>query len=235
MPLKDDGSTACGCWIYSGYYPGPDKKDNKAAARNGKDPSGLGLYPGWAFSWPVNRRIIYNRCSVDAAGQPWNKDKALVAWDAERPKAGPETTSPTSSGSISPPRWSLPRTSRSRPRSSCSPRAKAASSSPRACARTGPSRSTTRPWNAPSSTPVFKQQSNPVIKIWKSAWDTVAQICDPRYPIIATTFRVTEHWQAGAMTRNLTWQIGNDAGDVRGDEPQRWPRPRASRRGTGSR
>ena len=86
VPLKDDGSTACGCWIYSGYYPGPDKKDNKAAARNGKDPSGLGLYPGWSFSWPVNRRIIYNRCSVDAAGQPWNKNKALVGWDAEGKK-----------------------------------------------------------------------------------------------------------------------------------------------------
>ena len=81
MALKDDGSTACGCWIYSGYYPGPDKKDNKAAARDGKDPSGLGLYSGWSFAWPVNRRIIYNRCSLDAAGQPWNKTKVLFAWD----------------------------------------------------------------------------------------------------------------------------------------------------------
>ena len=81
LGLKDDGSTACGCWIYSGFYPGPDKKDNKAAARDKKDPSGLGLYPGWSFAWPVNRRIIYNRCSVDAQGQPWNPQKALVRWD----------------------------------------------------------------------------------------------------------------------------------------------------------
>ena len=81
LALKDDGSTACGCWIYSGFYPGPDKKDNKAAARDNKDPSGLGLYPGWSFAWPVNRRIIYNRCSVDAQGQPWNPQKALVRWD----------------------------------------------------------------------------------------------------------------------------------------------------------
>ena len=81
LGLKDDGSTAGGCWIYSGYYPGPDKKDNKAAARDKKDPTGLGLYPGWAFAWPVNRRIIYNRCSLDPQGQPWNKDKALFAWD----------------------------------------------------------------------------------------------------------------------------------------------------------
>ena len=81
LGLKDDGSTAGGCWIYSGYYPGPDKKDNKAAARDKKDPTGLGLYPGWAFAWPVNRRIIYNRCSLDPQGQPWSKDKALFAWD----------------------------------------------------------------------------------------------------------------------------------------------------------
>ena len=81
LGLKDDGSTAGGCWIYSGYYPGPDKKDNKAAARDKKDPTGLGLYPGWAFAWPVNRRIIYNRCSLDPQGQPWNKAKALFAWD----------------------------------------------------------------------------------------------------------------------------------------------------------
>ena len=53
---------------------------------------------------------------------------------------------------------------------------------------------------------VSPQQSNPVMKVWKSALDHVAQVCDPKYPIIATTFRVTEHWQAGAMTRNLTWQ-----------------------------
>ena len=81
LGLKDDGSTAGGCWIYSGFYPGPDKKDNKAAARDKKDPSGLGLYPGWSYAWPVNRRIIYNRCSVDPQGQPWNPEKALVRWD----------------------------------------------------------------------------------------------------------------------------------------------------------
>ena len=53
---------------------------------------------------------------------------------------------------------------------------------------------------------VSPQQSNPVMKVWKSEMDRVAQVCDPKYPVIATTFRVTEHWQAGAMTRNLTWQ-----------------------------
>ena len=81
LALKDDGSTACGCWIYSGSYPGPDKKNNLMARRDKKDPSGLMLYPTWAWSWPVNRRIIYNRCSLDPQGQPWNPNKAMFHWD----------------------------------------------------------------------------------------------------------------------------------------------------------
>lgn len=80
--MEKEGSVSnSGRWIYSGYYPGPDKKNNKAAARDKKDPTGLGRYPGWAFAWPVNRRIIYNRCSLDPQGRPWSKDKALFAWD----------------------------------------------------------------------------------------------------------------------------------------------------------
>src|SRR5208337_3064962 len=67
--LADDGSTACGNWIYSGSYPGPDKKDNLMARRDTKDPSGLGLYPNWSWAWPVNRRIIYNRCWMDPKTQ----------------------------------------------------------------------------------------------------------------------------------------------------------------------
>jgi len=81
LGLKDDGATACGCWIFSGFYPGPDKKDNKAAARVPKDPSGLGLYPGWSFAWPVNRRILYNRCSADPQGQPWRIWHPMIMWN----------------------------------------------------------------------------------------------------------------------------------------------------------
>ena len=58
----------------------------------------------------------------------------------------------------------------------------------------------------PYVNPVSPQQCNPVMKIWKSELDKLAEICDPKYPVIATTFRVTEHWQAGALTRNLPWQ-----------------------------
>ena len=205
VALKDDGSTASGCWIYSGYYPGPDKKDNKAAARNGKDPSGLGLYPGWSFSWPVNRRILYNRCSVDAVGQPWNKDKALVGWDAEGKKWIRNDVPDFKWIDLATKVEFAPDESLKAPFLML-PEGKSRLFVPKGLCKDGPFPEHYEALECPFINPVFKQQSNPVIKIWKSAWDTVAQICDPRYPIIATTFRVTEHWQAGAMTRNLDWQ-----------------------------
>ena len=81
LALKDDGSTASGNWIYSGCYPGPDERIVRWPAGTGKTPGGLGLYSGWSWCWPVNRRIIYNRCSADTNGQPWSKAKNLVQWD----------------------------------------------------------------------------------------------------------------------------------------------------------
>jgi formate dehydrogenase major subunit len=203
--LKDDGSTACGCWIYSGYYPGPDKKDNKAAARNGKDPSGLGLYSGWSFAWPVNRRIIYNRCSVDAAGQPWNKDRVLVRWDAEG-KKWIRNDVPDFKWIDLATKVEFPPDESLKAPYIMLPEGKSRLFVPKGFCKDGPFPEHYEALECPFVNPVSKQQSNPVIKIWKSAWDTVAQICDPRYPVIATTFRVTEHWQAGAMTRNLSWQ-----------------------------
>jgi formate dehydrogenase major subunit len=207
LGLKDDGSTACGCWIYSGYYPGPDKKDNKAAARDNKDPSGLGLYPGWAFAWPVNRRIIYNRCSADPQGQPWSKNKALVSWDAVAKK--------WTRFDVPDFKWIDPATKVEVPPEESLkapylmlPEGKARFFVPKGACRDGPFPEHYEALECPFINPVNpKQQSNPVVKIWKSQWDTMAEVCDPKYPIIATTFRVTEHWQAGAMTRNLAWQV----------------------------
>jgi len=205
LGLKDDGSTACGCWIYSGYYPGPDKKDNKAAARNAKDPSGLGLYPGWSFAWPVNRRIIYNRCSADPQGQPWNKDKALVRWDA--------TAKAWKNADVADFKWIDPATKVQVPPDESAkapylmlPEGKSRLFVPKGMCKEGPFPEHYEALECPFHNPMSPQQSNPAVKIWKSALSKFAEVCDPRFPIIATTFRVTEHWQAGALTRNLTWQ-----------------------------
>ncbi|ANF61432.1 formate dehydrogenase [[Haemophilus] ducreyi] len=76
--LRDDGTTAAACWIYTGQWT---TKGNQMANRDNSDPSGLGNTLGWAFAWPLNRRIIYNRASADLAGKPWNAKRQLVKWN----------------------------------------------------------------------------------------------------------------------------------------------------------
>jgi formate dehydrogenase major subunit len=78
--LKSDGSTACGCWIYSGVMPAPD--ENKARQREPRGRYGH----GWGYAWPSDRRILYNRASARPDGKPWSECKALVWWDAEKKK-----------------------------------------------------------------------------------------------------------------------------------------------------
>src|SRR4029078_8930171 len=80
--LKSDGTTACGCWIYCGVYA---EDENKAAR---KKPHWEQSYTAleWAWAWPANRRLLYNRASADLDGNPWSERKRLVWWDAEQGK-----------------------------------------------------------------------------------------------------------------------------------------------------
>jgi formate dehydrogenase major subunit len=79
--LMDDGTTACGNWLHSGVYT---EAGNLAQRRNNADPLGLGMFPNWAFSWPANRRIMYNRASADAEGRPWDPARAGIQWNGEK-------------------------------------------------------------------------------------------------------------------------------------------------------
>ena len=76
--LADDGSTASGNWIYTGSYT---EAGNQMARRGMADPTGLGMHHDWAFSWPANRRVLYNRASADAEGRPWDGTRAGIAWN----------------------------------------------------------------------------------------------------------------------------------------------------------
>ena len=76
--LKDDGSTACGVWIYSGVFPEPSKN----MARRRITSKANYVNPEWGFAWPANRRILYNRASADPAGKPWSERKKYIWWDA---------------------------------------------------------------------------------------------------------------------------------------------------------
>jgi formate dehydrogenase major subunit len=75
--LTDDGSTVCGNWIYTGSFT---EGGNMMARRGLDDPTGLGLFPNWAWNWPANRRILYNRASADADGKPWDASRAPLRW-----------------------------------------------------------------------------------------------------------------------------------------------------------
>ena len=87
--LKDDGTTNAGNWIYTGSYP---EAGNLSARRAGiqdpkkNDPTGMGYYHGWAWSWPLNRRVMYNRASADLDGKPWDPKRPGIKWDAEQKK-----------------------------------------------------------------------------------------------------------------------------------------------------
>jgi formate dehydrogenase major subunit len=79
--LQADGTTACGNWIWCGCWT---EKGNQMARRETADPSGLGVTPGWAWSWPANRRLMYNRASVDPAGKPWDPNRKLIGWNGKK-------------------------------------------------------------------------------------------------------------------------------------------------------
>ncbi len=79
--LADDGTTASGNWIFCGCWT---EAGNQMARRDNSDPSGIGLAPNWAWSWPANRRILYNRASCDPTGRPWDANRKLLEWDGAK-------------------------------------------------------------------------------------------------------------------------------------------------------
>ncbi|KXV10053.1 formate dehydrogenase [Acetobacter malorum] len=78
--LKDDGTTASFCWVFAGSWT---QAGNQMARRDNTD-TGLGCTPGWAWAWPANRRILYNRASMDPDGRPWDPKRQILEWDGKR-------------------------------------------------------------------------------------------------------------------------------------------------------
>src|SRR5256886_3023971 len=81
--LKDDGTTACGNWLYSGSWT---EAGAQMQRRGTEDPSGLGIFPNWGYSWPANRRVLYNRASCDPSGKPWDMERRQVWWNEPQQK-----------------------------------------------------------------------------------------------------------------------------------------------------
>ncbi len=191
--LKNDGTTTSGCWIYCGSYIDENPAvGNLAARRDLTDTSNIGQYSKWGWSWPVNRRIIYNRASVDLNGVPFAKDKPVVAWQDSK-WVGDVIDGNYPPLAVDPVAGRLPFIMTND-----------------GVARMfgtgltdGPFPEFYEPWESPVSNQMSKQQSNPIFRIWRPQEHGTVD----RFPIVGTTYRVSEHWQAGAMTRNLPWLV----------------------------
>jgi formate dehydrogenase major subunit len=192
--LQDDGSTSSGSWIYCGSYA---DKGNMAARRGTKDASGIGLYSEWAWSWPVNRRIIYNGASVDLNGKPWDPKRPVIAWNGEKWVGDvPDGVGDPGSG---------------RPPFIMKPDGVASLYGPGLV--DGPFPEHYEPLECPVEKNLLSpQKHNPAIRRFDkpgvgSDLDVYSGVtgCDPRFPFICSTYRVSEHWQTGVLTRWCPW------------------------------
>ena len=198
--LKDDGSTACGAWIFSGVFP--DKETNRARNRVKDDWTSL----GWGFSWPANRRMLYNRASADADGKPWSERKKYMYWDEAAKKwAGPDIPD-------------FPATKD--PRTPGKPGATGvdahAGSDPfimqpdgrmqlfsAGTLKDGPLPAHYEPMDSVVRNHVYGQQNNPALREFDRNDNRYNGPQNPDFPYVLTTYRLTEH--SGIMTRYVPW------------------------------
>jgi formate dehydrogenase major subunit len=190
--LKDDGTTTSGNWLYCASYT---EEGNMAARRDlTPGPFDIGLHPKWAWCWPVNRRIIYNRASVDLNGEPWDKEHPVIRWQNGK-WVGDVPDGGWPPMAVDPDKTKNPFIMK-----------------PEGHARIfgagmadGPFPEHYEPWESPVENMLSGTQHDPAFKIWAGPMDFKGT--PDKYPIVCTTYRLVEHWQAGQMTRNLPWMV----------------------------
>jgi formate dehydrogenase major subunit len=177
--LRDDGSTACGCWIFSGCFT---EAGNLMARRDNSDPDDTGAFLKWSYAWPANRRILYNRASCDQSGKPWDPSRKLIEWDGSRwtgydvPDIAP-TARPGEVGAfiMNPEGVSRLFT--------------------RGMMRDGPFPVHYEPFESPVANLVApKIQGNPVARVFQGDLAQFAATASPEFPYAATSYRLTEHF-----------------------------------------
>jgi formate dehydrogenase major subunit len=204
--LKDDGSTVCGCWIYSGAYA--DGVNQTARRKPGSEQSWVA--PEWGWAWPANRRILYNRASADPDGKPWSERKAYVWWDAQAGKwTGhdvpdfPATRPP----SYRPPEGATGVDAISGIDAFIMQNDGKAWLFAPAGLVDGPLPAHYEPQESPFSNPLYSQQRNPIRQIIRHPQDPLQPSGNEPgssvFPYVATTYRLTEHHTAGGMSRTL--------------------------------
>jgi formate dehydrogenase major subunit len=209
LPLKDDGSTACGCWIYAGCYA--DGVNQVARRKPGREQSWVA--PEWGWAWPMNRRILYNRASADPEGKPWSERKRYLWWDAKegtwtgedvpdfKPDKAPDYEPPEDAHGPDALRGDEPFTMQAD--------GKAWLYAPSGLVD-GPMPTHYEPHESPFANPLYAtQQSNPArqqIRRRENPYNpTHGEPGVEVFPYVATTYRLTEHHTAGGMSRWLPY------------------------------
>jgi formate dehydrogenase major subunit len=199
--LKADGSTACGCWIYSGVFPRPG--ENRANQRNSQDLLGH----GWGFAWPSDRRVLYNRASARPDGRPWSERKKLVWWDEQNKEwTGldvPDFTR-TKAPNYQPPKHAQGDEALAGDKPFIlHPDGTAWIFAPKGLAD-GPLPTHYEGLESPVGNPLYPdQQSNPAAMRDERPENRYASSPDDRFPYVMSTYRLTEHHTSGAMSRML--------------------------------
>jgi formate dehydrogenase major subunit len=192
--LKDDGTTAAGNWLYCGSFT---EAGNLMARRGTEDPSGLGIYSNWAFSWPANRRVLYNRASCDLEGRPWDPSRKQVWWNEaagrwngndvpdlkadSHPKdhMGPFVMNPEGVGRLFVPIGMVV---------------------------DGPFPEHYEPIESPVANPLHPLQStNPVVKRFNTDADKYGSAQD--FNVVCTTYRLTEHYHYWTKNNPMNVQL----------------------------
>jgi formate dehydrogenase major subunit len=192
--LKDDGTTMCGNWIYSGSWT---EAGAQIQRRGTEDPSGMGVFPNWAWSWPANRRVLYNRASCDVAGKPWDTDRKQIWWNEaagkwvgndvpdfkpdSHPKdhMGPFIMNPEGIGRLFAPIGVL---------------------------ADGPFPEHYEPIESPTRNLLHPDQStNPLVKKFKTPYDKFGS--PEEYSIVCTTYRLTEQYHYWTKNNPMNVQL----------------------------
>jgi len=209
--LQADGTTSSGNWLYSQSYTQKEGKVINMMARRGKaDPTGLGMFPEWSWAWPVNRRIIYNRASVDLNGRPWDPKRPVIAWDPV--KLDKNTQKPGVWVGDVPDGPAPPMGTDGKGKYPFIMRADGMGSIFGPGLADGPFPEHYEALECPLQENLLsKQRINPAVKLFYgkegSKEEDIFLSCDIRFPYVASTYRVTEHWQTGVLTRHLPWLL----------------------------
>jgi formate dehydrogenase major subunit len=177
--LRDDGSTSSGCWIYSGCF---NENGNNMARRDTSDPDETGVYPKWTFSWPLNRRILYNRASADLNGKAWDPSRKLIEWDGAKWSGYdvPDIAPTAKPGEVGPFIMNAEGVSRL---------------FTRAMMRDGPFPAHYEPFESPLTNLIAPAvRGNPAARVFKDDFAQFAEPASAEFPYAATSYRLTEHF-----------------------------------------